>query len=228
MPEEDKVKEYIKKRLERGHNLEQIREALVNAGWHPEKIDAHIKELSSKISKKLKIPIGLIIVLALIFIVSFLYYSNLKNKTSSKAVEFDINQQVNLYVNKGNSLCSEGKFLEAQAEFDKAIQYNQTKSKVYYSKGACYTLEKKYNDAVSQLTKAIQLNPTRPDYYFYLGANYCELGNYEVGIKNLNKSIEINGTRQRYYQTLGRCYLQMGDVNNAIFWFNKSASLQFS
>ena len=190
---DDRVKEYIKEQLKRGSSLSQIKTSLINAGWSPSKIEEHIKELSPKSPINLKIII-LLLLFFIIFISYFVYLSI-----------FDINRKIQSFANRGDILCSKGKYQEAHAEFDKAIKINQTKSIGYYYKGKCYVSMDKYEEAIQQLNKAIQLTRKNPNYYFYLGLSYCEISNYENGIANLNKAINLSYNIEEVYEVMSKC-----------------------
>src|SRR3989338_2699743 len=136
---DDTLKNYIKRGLEKGYAPEQIKKTLMDAGWHPDKIRAYIGEFSSKPPKKFVMALILLIfaILAVYFV-----YSGIKS---------DTNEKIQSYIDKGNRLCSENKYQEAQLEFDKALQLNQTKSRIYYYKGKCYESIGKYEEAIAQL-----------------------------------------------------------------------------
>ena len=73
---DEKLLEYIEKELNNGHTLNEIRAALINSGWHPEKIDNHIKHFSKNKNKFsfLKIINYLCYIAAILFVL-YLYFN---------------------------------------------------------------------------------------------------------------------------------------------------------
>ena len=85
-----------------------------------------------------------------------------------------------LYMDEGNKLMMNyGKFDEAEAAFDKAIQYDKNNYEAYYLRGCVKINEKKYKDALADLERAIELKPDYADAYFNIGRVYFLLKDEE-------------------------------------------------
>ena len=81
-----------------------------------------------------------------------------------------------LYMDEGNKLMMNyGKFEEAEAAFDKAIQYDKNNYEAYYLRGCAKTNAKKYKDAIADFEKAIELKPDYADAYFNIARVYTML-----------------------------------------------------
>ena len=85
-----------------------------------------------------------------------------------------------LYMDEGNKLMmTYSKFAEAEAAFDKAIQYDKNNYEAYYLRGCAKINEKKYKDAITDFEKAIELKPDYADAYFNIGRVYFLLNDEE-------------------------------------------------
>jgi len=85
-----------------------------------------------------------------------------------------------IYMDEGNKLMMNyGKFAEAEAAFDKAIQYDKSNYEAYYLRGCAKINEKKYKDAIADLNQAIELKPDYADAYFNIGRVYFLLNDEE-------------------------------------------------
>ena len=85
-----------------------------------------------------------------------------------------------VYMDEGNKLMmTYSKFAEAEAAFDKAIQYDKNNYEAFYLRGCAKINEKKYKDAIADLEKATELKPDYADAYFNIGRTYFLLNDEE-------------------------------------------------
>ena len=85
-----------------------------------------------------------------------------------------------VYMDEGNKLMmTYSKFAEAEAAFDKAIQYDKNNYEAFYLRGCAKINEKKYKDAIADFEKAIELKPDYADAYFNIGRAYFLLHDEE-------------------------------------------------
>lgn len=85
-----------------------------------------------------------------------------------------------VHMDEGNKLMmTYGKFAEAEAAFDKAIQYDKNNYEAYYLRGCAKVNEKKYKESLADFEKAIELKPDYADAYFNIGRVYFLLNNEE-------------------------------------------------
>lgn|GEM_PF-4472593 len=186
---------YIKYNLKKGHSKDEIKKALLKAGYDLSFVDYHLNHIKRQRTRKFILTGIILLVLSAILFYSFLGIS-------------DVNKKIDSHLAKGNLLCSEGKFEEAHKELDNAITLNDGKSKSYYYKGKCYFLAGRYEEAIVQLSKSLGLNINRPYAYFYLGKSHCQLGNFEDGIFNLKKTVLMNSSNKRFQDALDKCYFK--------------------
>ena len=85
-----------------------------------------------------------------------------------------------IYMDEGNKLMMNySKFAEAEAAFDKAIQYDKGNYEAYYLRACAKINQKKYEDAIVDLEKATELKPDYADAYFNIGKAYFLLNDEE-------------------------------------------------
>ena len=152
---DEKLLSYIKREVDRGHSLEEIRMALVKSGWHPEKVDHHIKHLSKNKNKIVFISSFLII---LILIVLFFYITrsiSVKSEISKLILEADL-------------LCRENDYDKSIKLFNEYLLHNKPSSEIYTYLGLCFARRNQNTDAVLYLNKAIDLDPNNSHLYYKL------------------------------------------------------------
>src|SRR5215469_15763647 len=67
------------------------------------------------------------------------------------------------YLNKGNQLAAQGKYVEAELNYRKAIQKNANLGEAFYQLGLTSLKEGKPVDSYRDLARAVQLMPSRDD-----------------------------------------------------------------
>ncbi|MBD2183608.1 tetratricopeptide repeat protein [Planktothrix sp. FACHB-1355] len=95
------------------------------------------------------------------------------------------------WVNRGNQLIRLGRYEEAIACFEKAIQIQPNSYQAWYAKGWGLYRNGKYQQAIPVLEKATQLQPSFYPAWFWLGFAQSNLGKYQEAVKSYDKAIQI-------------------------------------
>jgi len=94
--------------------------------------------------------------------------------------------------NRGYTLFGEGKYEEAIAEYNKAIEIDPSYAQAYNNRGDAYDNKGQYDLAIADYNKAIELDPNRGLFYYNRGFAYSKKGRRDLAISDLNKAIELS------------------------------------
>jgi tetratricopeptide (TPR) repeat protein len=103
----------------------------------------------------------------------------------------------NDYVEQGKALYIEGRYEEAIAFQDKAIQIEPDNARAWFSKGASLTKLQHYENAIAAYD---QVTLKLPDFYlawFGKARCYAWLGSTDLALDNLEKAIQLNSDKCR-------------------------------
>ena len=147
----------------------------------------------------------------------------------------------NTWIHKGDSIFNQGKYEEAIACYDKAIEMGFNYAYVWHNKGHALFNQGKYEEAIACYDKAIELDPNFIYAWNNKGNTLHKLGRDTEAIACYDKAIEINEnyvdvwrnkgvvlSAQGKYEEAIACYDKAIEIdpNNAIAWNNKGLALQ--
>ena len=92
----------------------------------------------------------------------------------------------------GNQAHAQGNFIQAEAGFEEALQFNKQDAAIYYNLGNAQREIGKPAEAAKQYAKAIQLAPDDADIYNNLGNVQRELGQLDLAITSYQKALALN------------------------------------
>ena len=98
------------------------------------------------------------------------------------------------YSNRGVNYAKEGKYSEAMADFNKAIEMAPKDSKVYTNRGLLYNLQGKYNQALTDLSKAIEINAKYGEAYVNRAITYFYLKDYAHSWGDVHQAQSLGNT----------------------------------
>ncbi|QNM05537.1 tetratricopeptide repeat protein [Qiania dongpingensis] len=98
---------------------------------------------------------------------------------------------------KGLSLYGDGKYEEAIASFDKAIQKDGERAEYYTNKGMAQLAHGDYDGARVSLTHGISLAPEDPGVYRAMGIVYYQEENYEEAVHYFEAALNVLGTEKK-------------------------------
>ena len=129
------------------------------------------------------------------------------------------------YFQRGNENLTLGKYKEAIADYDKAIELNPQYALAYNNRGIAKLHLGDSKEAIADYNKAIELDPKYAKAYCNRGIANCDLGNYEKSITDCNKAIELNPQDADAYHNRGNAELELGKYKEAIEDYNKAIEL---
>lgn len=176
---DEKLLNYIKMEIDKGHSLDGIRSALVKSGWHPEKVDHHIKHLSKKTNK-----IEFIILFFIIFLIIAVFFYTI--------IKINIKPEVPKSILEADFLCRENEYDRSIEIFKEYLLHNKPSSEIYTYLGLCFARRNQNADAILYLNKAIGLSPNDPHLYYKLAQLQCKIKDFSAAKANFNKAIELD------------------------------------
>ena len=122
----------------------------------------------------------------------------------------------NDYVEQGKALYFEGRYDEAIASHDKAIQIESDNPRAWFSKGAVLTKLQQYQDAIACYDRATQIKPDFSEAWFGTGTALAKLQQYPDAIASYDQVIQIKPDFYLAWFGKARCHALQGDIELAI------------
>ncbi len=114
------------------------------------------------------------------------------NSTSRKPKIEETDKEPEAWFKKGNTLRELGKYNEALASYDKAIELNPKYADAWIGRGISLNNLEKYNEALASYDKAIKLNPKYANAWIGRGNSLNNLEKYNEALASYDKAIELN------------------------------------
>ncbi|MCK5124811.1 MAG: tetratricopeptide repeat protein [candidate division Zixibacteria bacterium] len=128
---------------------------------------------------------------------------------------------------KADGLLRTGKYDEAIAGFDKAIELNKMLTIAYYQRGNIYELaNKNLSNAIADYKNVLQINPRFARAYLNLGNVFHEKGNLQTALDYYAEAIKADSQFAQPYYNRGNIYHEMGEYDKAILEFDQSIQLR--
>jgi tetratricopeptide (TPR) repeat protein len=127
--------------------------------------------------------------------------------------------------NKGVALADEGRYDEAIAEYNKAIELDPKYALAYSNRGSTYYDKKQYDLAIADSSKAIELDPNYSNAYYIRGSAYYVKKQYDLAIADYTIAIKLDPGYAKAYNYRGNAYNKIGQYELAIADFNKVIEL---
>jgi tetratricopeptide (TPR) repeat protein len=123
----------------------------------------------------------------------------------------------------GVQLTEEGKFDEALAELNKALEKNPDQSAIHAAIGNVYAKSGKNEEALAAYNKAIGFSPNDPDLYTTAGITMNAMGKTAEAQEAFKKAAALNpqAAAQNYYN-LGVIFMNSGKIDEAADAFKQS------
>ena len=139
--------------------------------------------------------------------------------------EREHNISAEAYFNRGVAKAELGKYADAIANFDTAIQRDPDFMEAYFNRGSTKAELGKYSEAITDFDTAIQLNPKNVRSYNDRGVAKAELGRYVEAITDFDTAIQRDPENVRSYQNRGKVNAELGKYSEAIADFNAAIQL---
>ena len=122
----------------------------------------------------------------------------------------------NDYVEQGKALYFEGRYDDAIASHDKAIQIESDNPRAWFSKGAVLTKLQQYQDAIACYDRATQIKLDFSEAWFGRGTALAKLQQYPDAIASYDQVIQIKPDFYLAWFGKARCHALQGDIELAI------------
>jgi len=126
---------------------------------------------------------------------------------------------------QGDALYDQGRYEEALARYNKAIELNPNSGIAYGGRGSALRMLGRYPEALAALNKAIELNPRFVGAYNERGAVYSGLEKYKQAVADHDKVIELDPGNKYAYGLKGSALQMLKDYPAALAALNKAIAL---
>ncbi|HEY3190600.1 MAG TPA: tetratricopeptide repeat protein, partial [Solirubrobacteraceae bacterium] len=116
---------------------------------------------------------------------------------------------------RGLQLYAEGRYLEAQDEFEKAIRRQPDSAVAHLDRGAARVRIGDVTGALADYTRALELSPLDPDIYYNRGNAYVFFGRWDDAVADYTKAIALRPDHSSAYFNRGTVHARLGDVAGA-------------
>lgn len=129
------------------------------------------------------------------------------------------------YIAKGMDLTEQGKYNQANIEFEKAAKISPDSHEVYSIWGAAFKMQKKFKGANKKFAKAHTLAPDDSEIIFNWALSALEQRNSDEAIRLFKKSTEMEPDNYLAYNYLGKAYGQKKLYDQEIANYQKTLSM---
>jgi serine/threonine-protein kinase len=119
-----------------------------------------------------------------------------------------------------------GKYDQAVAEFQKAVELEPTNDQAYAGLASAYQHLNKLDEAEKTYQRVIQLRSQYPRPYTNLGAFYLQQQEYEKAVDMFTHAVTLAPDSYRGYSNLGAAYLSQGKYLDAIKPLERSIAIR--
>ncbi|HTY63351.1 MAG TPA: tetratricopeptide repeat protein [Acidobacteriota bacterium] len=148
-----------------------------------------------------------------------------KKKYEEQQKKKQFSGEVQAAFKQGVQLTNEGKYDEALAEFNKALEKEPEQPAIHAAIGNAYAKAGKNDQALASYQKAISLSPNDPDLYTTAGITMNAMGKTAEAQDAFKKAAALNpqAAAQNYYN-LGVIFMNSGKTDEAADAFKQSVA----
>jgi tetratricopeptide (TPR) repeat protein len=128
--------------------------------------------------------------------------------------------------NLGEQYSKMGRFDDAIAEYEKALNILPAFETARNNLGTAYTEKGMLDEAIQEYKKAIGLNPGYVKAFYNLGVAYLRAGKLDDAIAAYQRVIAINPDYAESHHNLGIAYAQAGKFENAIDSYRRALAIK--
>ena len=111
------------------------------------------------------------------------------------------------------------------ANFEKAVENDETRWKAIHNRGVSYALAGKYEKSITDFTRVIELRPDYPNAWFNRAEIRYELGHFEQAIPDYTKMLELNPDDFGAYTSRGHTYFRVRKFTEALDDYSSAIQL---
>jgi tetratricopeptide (TPR) repeat protein len=129
------------------------------------------------------------------------------------------------HLERGNDYADQGRFDEAIAEYERAIELAPDDAGLYRNMGSSLGNQERWQKAAAAYEKAIDLNPDFGEAYGDLVAAYISLGRVSDAVDAGERAIELSPDYAGAHSNLGVAYNEQGRTDEAIAQWKEAVEL---
>jgi tetratricopeptide (TPR) repeat protein len=129
------------------------------------------------------------------------------------------------YINRGFTYHQLGRYHEALADYNCAIEHQPTLAQAYNNRGNTFKRLGHIAEALADYNHAIVLNPNYAKAYINRGSTYDQMGRFEEALKDYTCGIERDPTEATAYINRGSTYHQLRRSDEALRDYNRAIEL---
>jgi len=148
----------------------------------------------------------------------------LAQKAAEKALELD-DTLAECHTSMGGALTDDGKYLEAEEHFQRAIDLNPNYLLAYYWSGYNFENSRRSQDAIDRYQQALRLDPMSAPIAGNLALRYRILGELERSQEILDEAIALNPADSAPYVQYAWLHSTQGDHKKAVEMAEQALSL---
>lgn len=152
---------------------------------------------------------------------------NITDSQLVKLAEKAIKMAESNYIN-GLSLIVLDRFVDAELQFDKAIEHNPEKATYFLERGNAKSLQKNYADAYKDYSEATRLDSRLESAWVNKGSVLGLLGKNEESLEALEKALELDPNMEEAWNNKGLALNSLGRHEEALKAFDKAIELNSS
>ena len=130
------------------------------------------------------------------------------------------------YLKQGHALWYEGRYEDAIASYDQAIQINPDLAAAWSGRGKSLDKLKRYEEALASHNQSIQINPDEYKSWFGKGYSLRNMQRYEEALLAYEKVIQLKPDYHHAWNHRGYALLKLGNYQEAWESIEKVAKLQ--
>ncbi len=186
---------------------------------------------STKIEKRIIVTAAIIITVCWC---SLLVYGRLLQGTESQISQVNPTSisssptpdNAESYYQQGNALREQGKFAEAIAAYNQAIQLKPDLAEAYNNRGSSKADLEDKKAAIEDYNQAIKLKPDFALAYSNRGLTHYELGDAKTAIEDYNQAIKLKPDLALAYSNRGYAHYKLGNTQAALEDLNQAIKLK--
>lgn len=129
------------------------------------------------------------------------------------------------YFYRGQAYRRLEKYVEALADFDKAVEIKPDLAAAHFEAGMAFHAQEKYKQAIGAYDKAIKISPDNADYLYSRCVSKSWSGDNAGARDDCRKAVKIKDDFVDAWATLGRAYEDMGQLDKAEEAYKKVLTL---
>ena len=118
-----------------------------------------------------------------------------------------------------------GRYEEAIASYDQAIEIKPDKDEPWYNRGVALANLGRDEDAIASYDKAIEIKPDKDEAWYNRGSVLDDLGRYEEAISSYDKALEIKPDKEKAWNNRGVALTNLGKHKEAISSYDKALAI---